>query len=699
MRLSASHAFLVIDNRPFLGHTLGNWLWTRSKPLVLWGINHRKCLARLLVIPTHKTSNMMRVLFFQPARQAFRALLCVVLGVAIIQATPAMAQRSQSDDDALPAASRLLPFESMVYIRLDSVDRLKEQFTDGSMGRMLNDPKMQPFAEQAYATGAELFELLREQLGVSLDELLDIPQGQVAFALHPSMPMDEKDIAEIAAGDDEEDEERRARRETRMRRQQEFGVGVTLIIDAGQNIGPLMTLVERFEAQVLKGPFNKKPRDVEGTEIVRLMPSRAGQTPIEYFERDGVFVMGVGYQSAETVLMNWLGKSEEKTLADNADFGVIVSNCIGSHESEPAFTFFVDPHAIVDRLIDLNGGVTTALFWGMFEDLGASRIGGIGGASFYGGESFESIAHYFIAIDPPRDGLLGVLRPLNGDTTPPQWIPEDVAGYTSIHWDIEKTYDNIGNVIDQFQGPESLKRFVETPVQNQVGVDLKGKVLPNLTGRMLRLVWMEPPNRVNSGTNLFALEVKDAGEAKNLLAELRDKLPNMKVDTVGGKVVYRLSEIPEGAMPPNFRTPEPSLMLLDNWMIYCDSTKFIERAILAKAGNLPRLLAKPDYELVTAELTGQLKSQKPFLLSYIDGAQAMEVYYELLRDPNTKRFVRGAAEGNPVLGAVANLLDENELPPFSEMKKYFAPTGIFGYNDPSGIHFGMYSLRPLGLDE
>ena len=77
----------------------------------------------------------------------------------------------------------------------------------------------------------------------------------------------------------------------------------------------------------------------------------------------------------------------------------------------------------------------------------------------------------------------------------------------------------------------------------------------------------------------------------------------------------------------------------------------------------------------------------------------MEVYYELLRDPNTKRFVRGAAEGNPVVSAVADLLEKNELPPFSEMKKYFAPTGIFGYNDPSGIHFGMYSLRPIGLDE
>ena len=178
-------------------------------------------------------------------------MLCLVLGVALIPATPAMAQRGKSDDEGLPAASRLLPFESMVYIRLDSVDRLKEQFTGGSMGRMLNDPKMKPFAEQAYATGAELFELLREQLGVSLDELLDIPQGQVAFAVHPSIPMDEKDIAEIASGDEEEDEERRARREARMRRQQEFGVGVTLIIDAGKNIGPLMTLVERFEEQVL----------------------------------------------------------------------------------------------------------------------------------------------------------------------------------------------------------------------------------------------------------------------------------------------------------------------------------------------------------------------------------------------------------------------------------------------------------------
>jgi hypothetical protein len=29
-----------------------------------------------------------------------------------------------------------------------------------------------------------------------------------------------------------------------------------------------------------------------------------------------------------------------------------------------------------------------------------------------------------------------------------------------------------------------------------------------------------------------------------------------------------------------------------------------------------------------------------------------------------------------------------------EFKKYFAPSGGFAYDEPSGIHFGRYTLKP-----
>lgn len=140
-------------------------------------------------------------------------------------------------------------------------------------------------------------------------------------------------------------------------------------------------------------------------------------------------------------------------------------------------------------------------------------------------------------------------------------------------------------------------------------------------------------------------------------------------------------------------------MLLGNWLIYSDSTKFMEKAALADGGNLPRLIQLPEYELVAGELGGKLDGADPFLLSFIDGAQGVKVMYDMIKDENSRRFLRQAGENNVVAQKFAALLDRNELPAFSEFEQYFAPTGFFGYNEAGGIHFGFFTLRAQPVDE
>ncbi|MCA9138269.1 MAG: hypothetical protein KDB00_15965 [Planctomycetales bacterium] len=604
------------------------------------------------------------------------------------------AGESKTDESSVPGAPRLLPSDTLVYVRLDSAEDLRSQMEKSSIGQMINDPKMRPFADQFYATARDLFEMISEQVGVNLDELLAIPHGQVAIAVHPVKPLeeDEKPRVQIAGREDESDEDA-ARREDREKRREQYSFGGTLIIDAGKNIDQLMSIVQRFEQQVVNGGYVRRMREIEKTEVTRLLPGRPGQQPIEYFKKDGTLVIGVGNSTAQDVLNHWLEKSEEPTLADNAKFGTIISRCVGAEETRPQLTFFVDPHAIIDRVIKRSGSMTAGFVWPVIQDMGASRIGGIGGSSFTGGEIFEGIAHYHIKIDPPRDGVLGVLRPEKGDTTPPNWVPGSVAGYTSINWDIEKAYENVGKVIDKFQGEESLKRLVETPLETRLGIKLKEEFLTNLTGRILRVTWMEPPTRFNSGVTVFALELKDPIKTKSTIAQIRDRMPNqLTIDSISGHVVYRLRG-PGANFPENMRRPEPSFVILDKWLIYSDSVAFLEKAALALAGNLPRLVELPEYDLVVSELGGKLAGDEPFLFSYIDGAQGLKVIYDLAKDENSRRFIRQAGENNIVARKFSELLDKNELPPFSEFEKYFAPTGMFGYDEPDGIHFGFFTLR------
>lgn len=619
---------------------------------------------------------------------AASAIFCLVLAISPSNA----ADDKSSSNDQLPGAPRLLPSDTLVYIRLDNAEDLRKEMGKTSIGRMINDPKMRPFADQFYSIARDLFDQVSKEIGVNLDELLAIPHGQVAFALHPAKPMEEDEKPELRTNEDD-DESQVTRRREREKRRELYGFGVTLIVDAGKNIDQLMMIVERLEKEVLKGGYQRRIREIDKTEVTRLLPNRAGRQPIEYFQKEGTLVFGVGNAAAQDVLNHWIGKNDEPTLAENANFGTIISRCIGAEATRPQVTFFADPHAIIDRVIKRSGSMTAGFIWPVIEDMGASRVGGIGGSSFTGGDVFEGIAHYHIKIDPPRDGVLGVLRPESGETAPPTWVPGNVAGYTSINWDFEKAYENLGKVIDKFQGEDSLQRLAEAPVEKRLGLKIKEDVLQNMTGRFVRVTWMQKPIRFNSSVSVLALEMKDATKTKSDIAKIRDRMPNqLKVDSVSGHVVYRLRG-PGKNFPKNMRQPEPSLMILGKWLIYADSTEFMEKAALAHAGSLPRLIERPEYDLVSSELGGKLDGESPFLLSFIDGAQGIRLIYDLAKDENSRNMLRKAGENNIVAKKFSELLDQNELPTFSEFEKYFAPTGMFGYDEPDGLHFGFFTLR------
>ena len=101
----------------------------------------------------------------------------------------------------------------------------------------------------------------------------------------------------------------------------------------------------------------------------------------------------------------------------------------------------------------------------------------------------------------------------------------------------------------------------------------------------------------------------------------------------------------------------------------------------------------PEFELVTSELGGKLDGEKPFLLSFLRGSAYMKQVYDLAKSNDTRGMLRQASANAPFVGQIVDMLDRNQLPDFKEFEKYFAPSGTFAYDEPSGIHFGSFTLR------
>ncbi len=622
-----------------------------------------------------------------------RTSLLILAGCVLLSWPSALQAQAptSSQPSSVPGAPRLLPEQTLAYLRIENVDELRSDLKESSIGQMVADPKLRPFTGDVFATAAEFFEQVSGELGVSLDELLDIPHGQFAVGLVLTGAAD-------ASGNDaqaDKDESPEAiRRRLEEKRQQLGQFGWLFVIETGENNETLVKVLEDIEKRLARGGAVARTESVGETKIRRLVRPDGSGSQLEYFHRGGATLIGIGPNVATDALARWNGKGSGKTLAESTDFAAVMGRCIGAADTRPQLTFFADPYRLLKRAVG-GAGVGAALAWGVLEELGISKIRGVGASTFHGGELFADIAHAHILIDPPRDGIFSVLRPKEGDTNPPSWVPDDVSTYTSIGWRVDATYDGLGRILDRFQGENALQRLIEEPYKKNVGSDFRTSVIDALDDRLVMVSWLQPPVQINSSVSMYGLKLKDVAATMATIEELQQAFPTaIRSDTIGTTKLFLFGPNRGQAVPEGLRRPEPCAAIVGDWLLASDSRQFIERTIRAHGGALPRLAELPDYDLLASELGGQLGGDKPFMLSFARNAEIFRQFYELARSDQTKSFLQSSSENNPRLRGFSDMLRRNELPPFDEFEKYFAPSGGFAYDEPSGIHFGSYTLKP-----
>src|SRR3954447_21291790 len=192
------------------------------------------------------------------------------LAVLLAIASDCLAQR--------PSGPEILPHSTLAMIRVVDVPQLVERFRETATGKIFQDPQMKPLVSRIYGAVQDPFGKNEERVGLPLNQLLSVPQGEICVAF-------------VAPADQEP--------------------GMVIVIDTKDKVEHARKLIPAAE------------------EFAGRIAGRLGVSVRLLIEaRDGPFIVTTTKELMEAVLASLGGAALEKTLADNAKYNAVISRCL-----------------------------------------------------------------------------------------------------------------------------------------------------------------------------------------------------------------------------------------------------------------------------------------------------------------------------------------------------------------------------------
>ncbi len=563
-----------------------------------------------------------------------------------------------------PPSPKLLPASTVALLAIPSVPELGERFMGTAMGRLSQDPQLQPLLKHLYGSAVDAVATVQDQLGLSLPELLAIPQGEVTVAL--------------VASDD-------------------APPAVVFMLDVGDQRSNARKLLDRAIELLDRSGASKAEQTVADTKL--LLYERlgdGGQGRLVILERDDTVVVGSDLRVIKQILEAWNG-GKEKTLADNPDFVTIMRRCRGSKDQPPQFAFFLDPIGLMRGIGRNDVGVQVGL--AALPLLGIDGLKAVGAAMTLDVDRFDSIFHAHVLLDTPRTGILKAIALKSGESTPEPWVPADVANYMTVHWDAKTTFEEFTKLYDVFRYEGALSESLRRRFVEPTGIDLEKQLLPALEGRVTLFTQLRRPATPQSLALLLALKLKDTevfDEALQKVVKL--SAGGLAKQSWAGESYYKVQP-PDWErleqLPPGQRPPIPCLGILDDYLILALRETIYRDAISALLERSERLADAPDFKLIMDEVGRQSGGATPAMLQFDRPEESMRWLYDVATAELAKEGFRRRAENDRFLQTLDTALKQNPLPPFTVLQQYLAPGGAMIVDDATGWHYTDFTLKPV----
>jgi len=553
--------------------------------------------------------------------------------------------------DTKVLSSQILPKDTYFYLSMPSVEGFKESFEKSSGGRMFADPALEEFkAEVKNAFSGEMQDSLsqvHDTLGLTIDELMAIPTGEVTLA-----------VSKASSNK----------------------MGLIMFMDYGSHESEVKGLLEKASA-ALNDVDQLEAANVEhdGTELTMYTVTGdvAKQTPLAkefgWFLKDERFVISNSGPLLKLTLDNWAGGSE-KTLKNNSVYAYIMEKC----ESTPGagmMTTFVDPVGMFTALVQTGSlgpnGAAAGMAIGFLPTLGINQLKGIGSSGEMGGDEFEGVSRSFLYCEQPPQAAMQVFQLDTVDAVPPSWVKEDTSVWMATKWKAGEAYTAVETLFDMFQGAGAFASTIDSLSKQEPQVHIKKDVIDQLDGKMQ--VVMSPGDRTSKAASddvLFAIGVKDNQKFADLLNKLTSR-PGFETREVNGITVYEIE-------PGNGQNI--SFTVANSQLLVAIGGNQLEQA-LRNDNDVRPLADSDDFKAVSEHFP-----DGALAVTFSRPAEQYRRLYDMLRAGN-------AAESFPGMEDMFSKIDFSKLPSFDVIEKYMAPTGGYWVGDENGVLMETFSLK------
>jgi len=590
---------------------------------------------------------------------------------------------------ARPTAPQLFPYNTVVYLRIDDFPELKTDFARTSLGAIRADATVAPLVDRLYSELLDAFPQIQEELGVTLEDLLKLPTGEVAFSLavtDTARPM------------------------------------FAFIADVGDNTDTADKLIERAEFEHISNAGDLVQETIGETEVT-IFRNPGADDDLYIFIKEETIVMCSSELMVTHLISAWEGTAEEtdRNLSDNRKFTDIMRNSVGADDYQPQISFFADPLTLINATTRDNFQAQAVM--AILPTLGVDGFKAVGGSIILAPPGFDSVAHFHLALGTPRRGVLNLLTFGSGDMTPESWVPADVADYSTVFWDLEKTYDEVEKLVDQILGAGYFENLVEDNVNTPTGWNLREDVIGQIDGRLTMIGKVIEPVRLNSLSRLISVKLKDPDAFADFIdANIEQFEAPIEKKDYRGRAYYLISTPNPGGGQPrppvvsfqqpdgvqnqptpqesaqnfrqNFRQPQPTFAIVDGYLVVADSFEIVESVIDTSTGEGEKLADQSDFQLIVAQIKAQTGEIKPSAISFSRPEHSLKMFYDVLLGDSVQDTITSQASDNQFFRVLNSAFQDHPLPEFSDISKHLAPTGGVLFNRPSGLHYMSFSLKP-----